>query len=103
MIAVTLALVAGILAAFSSIILKAGGFSWFLPGSAFNFLSFVVFFYALSKGRAVVVAPLMGVTSTLSTVAAGSLIFGETLALQQYVGIFLLVGGSALLSATGKK
>jgi len=96
--AVALAIVAGVIGGASAVALKAGGFSMFLPAAALNIISFAIFFYALSGGKTVLIAPMMGATSALTTIIAGVLIFGEVLALEQAAGVLLLMVGSAVLT-----
>lgn len=94
-----MAILAGIIGGISPVFLKLGAFSMWVPALIAEIASFVMFFKALSKGKTVIVAPLMGVSNTLTTIIAGKFLFSETLSSVQMVGILLLVVGSVILSA----
>lgn len=90
--------VAGFLGGVSAAFLKLGGIPMIVLGGAIQALSFGAKLYALSKARVVIVAPILGAISLLTSVFAGLLFFGETLTAAQWGGVLLLTAGSSLLS-----
>ncbi len=93
-----ISLLAGVLGGVSAVILKAGGFSFFIPAGIVQLVSVALFLFALSKEEAVLVAPLVGTASTLTTLAGGALLFGEVLNAKKLVAVAFLMAGGALLS-----
>ena len=95
---VLLAAASGFAAGLSAVLLKLGGFSLFIPAGIIGLASFAFFFFALSKGKTVLVAPVSGAANTLTTVLAGTMFLGESLGMRQILAIVLLFAGSALLA-----